>query len=295
METFDFNETPVRVVIREDGPWFVAADACRVLEIQNSRDAVSGLEDDERAMAAAVSTVGSAETTVGNADIKIPNRGLQIISESGLYALIFKSRKPEAKKFRKWVTSVVLPEIRKTGAYSPPMPMGEVESVSLLAFVRECCAGWPLDRQMEFGQLARRYAKSLGVVFQTGHEAGVGRVFVFPRPVLRAVYEKCGGFGMLQNPEADEFERLLRALHAEHEDARLLPEAVRGTAKTLGLFPRIFGAGTTLESERSAFGRLCERYDGSVFPSGLLMRVCGHGPARRYEIKRLRAELAMPA
>jgi prophage antirepressor-like protein len=102
---FDFQDHVVRVVDRNDQPWFVASDICRVLGIANSRDAVSSLEDDER------NTVGIADGNRGN-----PNT--TVISESGLYSLVFKSRKPEAKVFRRWVTSEVLPSIRQAGGYA---------------------------------------------------------------------------------------------------------------------------------------------------------------------------------
>jgi prophage antirepressor-like protein len=106
LTTFDFNSQAVRVMEREGQPWFVAADVCRVLEIANSRDAVSGLDEDEKG--------------VGNADTPGGSQKMSLISESGLYALVFKSRKPEARTFRKWVTSEVLPAIRRTGAYQIP-------------------------------------------------------------------------------------------------------------------------------------------------------------------------------
>jgi prophage antirepressor-like protein len=113
LATFDFNEAPVRVMMRDEQPWFVAADVCRVLEISNSRDAVSGLDDDEKA------TVGNTDSRPGQPGAK----SFQIISESGLYALVFKSRKPEAKTFRKWVTAEVLPALRQTGRYEAPVDM----------------------------------------------------------------------------------------------------------------------------------------------------------------------------
>jgi prophage antirepressor-like protein len=84
--------------------WFIASEVCKLLDIKNSRDAVSTLDDDEK------SSVAFTDGTSGN-----PNK--TIISESGLYALIFKSKKPSAKKFRKWVTKEVIPAIRKTGSY----------------------------------------------------------------------------------------------------------------------------------------------------------------------------------
>lgn len=105
---FDFGDIVVRVHQGGDGnPWFVAKDVCDVLEIRNSRDALSSLDDDEK------NSVGITDT--------IPKRGnpnLNTVSESGVYALIFRSRKPEAKKFRKWITSEVIPSLRKTGCYA---------------------------------------------------------------------------------------------------------------------------------------------------------------------------------
>lgn len=109
MRTFNFKNSydhDIRTIIKEDGfVWFVAKDVCDVLELQNSRQAIAVLDDDEKGV--------SNTYTLGG------NQKLSIISESGLYALIFKSRKPEAKKFRKWVTSEVLPQIRRTGTYMP--------------------------------------------------------------------------------------------------------------------------------------------------------------------------------
>ena len=101
------NEALVRVVTGTDGlPWFVAADVCRALGIRNNRDAVENLDEDEKGVA-------NTDTPGGNQD-------LLTVSESGLYALIFRSRKPEAVRFRKWVTGEVLPSIRRTGSYTAP-------------------------------------------------------------------------------------------------------------------------------------------------------------------------------
>ena len=91
----------IRVVIIGDEVWFVAVDVCRVLDLKNPTMAIKQLDDDERAKY----YLGRQ----GNA---------WIVNESGLYSLIFMSRKPNAKKFRKWVTSEVLPSIRKFGYYS---------------------------------------------------------------------------------------------------------------------------------------------------------------------------------
>jgi hypothetical protein len=104
---FDFEEQAVRVVMRDGDPWFIAADVCRVLELGNTAQAVSRLDDDERDGIITNDTVGRS------------NR-LTAISESGLYALVLTSRKPEARRFRKWITAEVLPALRKRGVYQMP-------------------------------------------------------------------------------------------------------------------------------------------------------------------------------
>lgn len=102
-QSFEFNPNPLRVVMRDGEPWFVAADVCAALAVQNITQAVARLDDDERAMFNIA-----------------PQGNTNLINESGLYSLIMGSRKPEAKKFRKWVTAEVLPAIRKTGRYEAP-------------------------------------------------------------------------------------------------------------------------------------------------------------------------------
>lgn len=103
---FNFNSNEVRTVTIDDTVWFVAKDVCDALGYQNSRSAVADhLDEDER-------------STVANPDGRNGGGNLTIINESGLYALVLRSRKPEARKFAKWVTSEVLPAIRKTGTYS---------------------------------------------------------------------------------------------------------------------------------------------------------------------------------
>lgn len=103
---FNFNDHAVRVLQIEDAPWFVATDVAESLGYKSPKDAASYLDDDEK---------GSAIVRTPGGDQK-----LTVINESGLYALVLRSRKPEARKFAKWVTSEVLPAIRKTGKYERP-------------------------------------------------------------------------------------------------------------------------------------------------------------------------------
>lgn len=105
IQTFNFNTSTLRTLTDENAdPWFVAKDVCNVLELSNVGQALARLDDDEK------SSITLNDGIPGN-----PNRA--IVSESGLYALILASRKPEAKEFKHWVTHEVLPSIRKHGAY----------------------------------------------------------------------------------------------------------------------------------------------------------------------------------
>ena len=104
VQVFNYGEnTPVRVRVMNGQTWFVAKDVCKVLGIEKARNAVSRLEDDERGPVL-VDTLGGTQR-------------MSAVSESGLYHLVFQSRKPEARKFRRWVTGEVLPQIRMTGGY----------------------------------------------------------------------------------------------------------------------------------------------------------------------------------
>lgn len=102
------GEALIRIVTAEDEPWLVAADICRVLGVKNPTQAVGMLDEDERAM-----------FNIG------PQGSVNIISEGGFYTLTLRSRQATTPgtvqhRFRKWVTSEVLPSIRKTGKYEAP-------------------------------------------------------------------------------------------------------------------------------------------------------------------------------
>lgn len=103
---FAFEDKLVRTIMDDDGePWFVAKDVCRVLEIANHRDAVAQLDEDEKDAVGISDAIGREQETT-------------IISESGLYALVFRSRKPQAREFGRWVRKEVLPALRRTGTYT---------------------------------------------------------------------------------------------------------------------------------------------------------------------------------
>ena len=93
----------IRTTVQNGEPWFVAADVCKALDIENNRKATNRLDDDEKGV--------TLSDTLGG------KQKLTIVNEAGLYSLVLGSRKPEAKAFKRWITHEVLPSIRKTGGY----------------------------------------------------------------------------------------------------------------------------------------------------------------------------------
>lgn len=112
---FTYEQDEVRVLTDENGdPWWVVTDLCTILGHSDPHKAIEGLDDDEKGRRK-VPTLGGIQE-------------LSVVTESGLFTLILRSNKPKAKPFRKWVTSEVLPTIRKTGSYSvgkPPQKLSE--------------------------------------------------------------------------------------------------------------------------------------------------------------------------
>ena len=104
LQVFNYQDREVRTVEINGEAWFIAKDICDILGLANSRKAVKSLDDDEK------NTVTFSYGNRGN-----PN--MTVVNEPGMYKLIFKSNKPEAKEFTRWVTHEVLPSIRKSGIY----------------------------------------------------------------------------------------------------------------------------------------------------------------------------------
>lgn len=117
MQVFDFKPVAysVRTVLKNGDVWFVAKDVCDALGLDNNRQALTRLDEDEKGVTK-VDTLGGKQE-------------MAIVNESGLYNLIFTSNKPEAKAFRKWVTSEVLPSIRKTGKYEANLQSARLPSI----------------------------------------------------------------------------------------------------------------------------------------------------------------------
>ena len=104
IQVWNYESSEIRTVQVNGEPWFVLADVCKVLELSSPHKVADRLENDERNQIPVTDSLGRYQNTA-------------IINESGLYTVILRSDKPQAKPFRKWVTSVVLPSIRKHGAY----------------------------------------------------------------------------------------------------------------------------------------------------------------------------------
>lgn len=131
-------EAEIRVIERDGDPWFVAKDVCSVLGLGNVSMALRDLDEDEKAQ---------VNVNISSSDVK-RGRDPYVINEPGLYSLILRSRKPQAKEFKRWVTHEVLPTIRKTGAYIDP--------ASALA---ESVASGDIDTLLELAQASVNAAK----------------------------------------------------------------------------------------------------------------------------------------
>lgn len=107
----------IRVIQKDGQPWFVAKDIAEILEYTDAEAMCRRIDDDDQSIA--------TSQNLQNVGFEIPTRGLKIINESGFYSAILGSKKPEAKKFKHWVTSEVLPSIRKHGAYMTPEKLEE--------------------------------------------------------------------------------------------------------------------------------------------------------------------------
>jgi prophage antirepressor-like protein len=153
---FIYEESPVRVIQDEqECPWFVAKDVCGILEIVNVADAVENLDDDEKGIGF-VYTLGGQQQMI-------------TINEPGLYALIFRSNKPNAKTFRRWITHEVLPSLRKTGRYEISNAVLSRVSEEVLSVVREGHRGIKTNARMKLLSIACQIARLDGL-FHTRDE-----------------------------------------------------------------------------------------------------------------------------
>lgn len=128
--------------------WFIAVEVCKMLDIENVTNAIKVLDDDEK-----------LPFTLERAGQK---RQVNLISESGLYALVFKSKKPSAKKFRKWVTKEVIPAIRKTGVYG-------IDRSTVPNFVRRYNDNWEKIERGYFSVIGELFVRLYGKFERIGY------------------------------------------------------------------------------------------------------------------------------
>ena len=150
----------LRSILKDGAPWFIAKDVCDALGLSNRSMAVAGLDEDEKGHST-VDTPGGPQSLI-------------TVNESGLYALILRSRKPQAKAFRKWVTGTVLPALRQDGLYiaGQEQPAPEDQSLPDLmaqlavlqakvdAFKEKQVRAWALSRERREEENEARKAAS---------------------------------------------------------------------------------------------------------------------------------------
>lgn len=153
LQIFEYeNDDQFRTMEINGEPWFVLVDACRMLDIKNASDAAGRLDDDEKM------TIALNE---GQSGVRGGARSMTLINESGLYSLILRSDKPEAKRFKKWITSEVLPTIRKTGGYHV--------RTTLPAFIKRYNQNWDRVAPGHFSILSELVVRLWGRLEQVGH------------------------------------------------------------------------------------------------------------------------------
>lgn len=134
IKIFEFNSNNnVRMILVDNNPWFVAKDVCDILGLTDGRKSVELLDEDERNIVPVTDSLGR-------------NQNTYIVNEFGLYNLVLKSRKPEAKQFKRWITHEVIPQIRQTGGYIPVNQEDDEDQILAKAFL---IAQKTIDRQKQ--------------------------------------------------------------------------------------------------------------------------------------------------
>jgi len=163
LQIFNYDSKEVRTVLIDGVPYWVAKDVCEILKLVNVSMALDGLEEDEKGISK-VDTLGGIQN-------------LSIITESGLYSLVIRSNRPEARKFRKWITSEVIPSIRKTGHYGVKAPSNLIEALKLaleqavqIEEMKPKALEHDLFMDNKNAQKIGGVAKSFGIPVQTFHQ-----------------------------------------------------------------------------------------------------------------------------
>lgn len=162
-----FHDADVRMIVRDDEPWWILNDVCRVLEIANPRDAARRLRDWQRDDVGITDTIGRRQTTT-------------IVNEAAIYKLVLSSRKPIAEEFERWLTCDVLPAIRKFGCYPAP------SSNSHLSLPNDQWDGIEKTVGERFREERERWEANEGLPL-------AGTVPFMTKSVVRAIEDNLGG------------------------------------------------------------------------------------------------------
>lgn len=169
LDIFTYSGQQVRTMMLDGEPWFVGTDITVILRFANGRSSLALLDDDEKGVHT-VDTPGGAQSVT-------------IVNEAGLYSLILRSRRPEARAFKRWITHEVLPSIRKTGAYVAPV--SELDQIKALhAAVGSLLAQNAVDapKAAAWDELASAFgdyevADAAKILARAGIETGRQRLF----------------------------------------------------------------------------------------------------------------------
>ena len=212
-----FNDRPVRILDRDGELWFVAKDVCKVLEIKLQANSTRYLDDDERGVCLINTPSGEQEMT--------------IINEPGLYSLILRSRKAEAKAFKRWITHDVLPSIRKTGAYlSPAITDRQVEAL-VTTLEQEVCRRASAEQQVEFlrGQLEKLTLAAMpkSIFGEPSRTTGL--------PKDKVIFTHLRSDRRPHRPQTEKYIQLLLPLYAAREllNQALLPVLAAGSIRMM--------------------------------------------------------------
>ena len=172
LQIFDYNSNKIRTVQRDGEPWFALKDVCQVLGLSDTNKTAERLDPDELTR---IKFVSGGQ-----------GREMYFINESGLYAVILRSDKPEAKPFRKWVTSEVLPSIHKTGEYKTPnqkaMTDYQQQSISI-------------QKAKLLNQIASEYDGTYRQVLQAHATKELTGEFLLPLPRIEQLTYSAGEIG----------------------------------------------------------------------------------------------------
>lgn len=209
---YAFHDHSVRIIIRDGEPWFVASDVAAALCYRNASDAARNLKDHQKGTQIVRTLGGDQKVTV--------------ITESGLYKLVLRSRKPEAEEFSDWVTGEVLPTIRKTGRYEAP---GKEMTVNEM-----------VDKMTRLLGTGNSYPPILFMPLVNAVMRKQGYTFLLPHQQAQEITERLDRLSMLfhplSTPASDVFAigRVLRGLDAksstEEPSYRQVLPPVAGTA-----------------------------------------------------------------